>query len=191
MQHDHKIIIFSAPSGAGKTTIIQHIEKRSCNLVFSISATTKKKRDEEIHGKDYYFLSHTEFKECIRKNEFVEWEEVYTGQYYGTLKSEVERIWRERKTPIFDIDVIGALNVKEMYGGRVLTIFVAPPSPEVLEKRLIKRGTEDKMNLKRRIAKAKKELSYANKFDKILVNDILEKSFKQAEQLVSDFLKAN
>ena len=193
MQNEKQIIIFSAPSGGGKTTIALHTKEQNNILEFFISATTRKRRGKEVDGKDYYFISQSEFKERIKEKAFIEWEEVYLDQFYGTLKRELERIWSEGKTPIFDIDVKGAMNVKKMYKNRVLTIFVAPPSLsiEVLEERLRKRGTESEKKIKERIAKAKKELPYADKFDKILINDILEESFKQAEQLVSDFLKEN
>ena len=188
-ENDPKIISFSAPSGAGKTTIARQAEKQNDNLEFSVSATTRKKRGDEIDGKDYYFISQSKFREHIRKNEFVEWEEVYPNQYYGTLKSEVERMWDEGKIPILDIDVMGALNAKKIYVDRILTIFVAPPSLEVLKERLIKRGTDDEESLRKRLEKAEKELSYANQFDTILVNDDLEESFQKAQELVDAFLK--
>ena len=190
-KNDLKIISFSAPSGAGKTTIARYIEKQNDNLEFSVSATTRKKRGDEIDGKDYYFISQSKFRECVRKNEFVEWEEVYPSQYYGTLKSEIKRMWNEGKIPILDIDVIGALNAKKMFGNRILTIFVAPPSLKVLKERLIKRGTDDEESLRKRLEKAEEELSYSDQFDTILVNDVLEESFEKAQKLVDVFLKTS
>jgi guanylate kinase len=185
-----KLIIFSAPSGAGKTTIVHHILKKfSDQLVFSISGCTRSKRPNEVDGKDYYFMTTEEFKSKIKKNEFVEWEEVYTGQFYGTLKSEIERIWKTGKNVIFDLDVQGGLNLKRNYGRQAFAIFVMPPSLEILELRLKQRQTETPESLAKRIDKAKHEIEVADQFDKILVNENLDKACADAEKLVSEFLK--
>lgn len=184
-----KLIIFSAPSGAGKTTIVRHLLKRNLGLEFSISAASREKRPREIHGKDYYFLSVDEFKEKIKDNEFIEWEEVYRDHFYGTLKSEVERIWKNGNSVIFDVDVIGGLNIKKQYGEKALSVFVMPPSIEELKKRLTSRSTETPENLKRRIEKAEAELSFSARFDKVILNDNLEKAFEEATNIVKDFLE--
>ena len=185
-----KLIIFSAPSGAGKTTIVQHILRKFSNqLEFSISACTRAMRSNEVNGKDYHFISTEEFKQKIKKNEFAEWEEVYQGQFYGTLKSELDRIWNSGKQVIFDLDVQGGLNLKRKYGRQSFAIFVMPPSVEVLELRLRDRNTETPESLAKRVAKAKEEILVADQFDKILVNEELEKACADAEKLVSEFLK--
>ncbi len=184
-----KLIIFSAPSGAGKTTIVKHLLSKDLNLEFSISATSREKRHTETHGKDYYFLSEIEFLEKIKNEEFLEWEEVYKGTSYGTLKSEVERIRNLGKNVIFDVDVVGGLNIKRFYQQEALAIFVQPPSIEELKKRLTYRSTETEEKIKTRIAKARYELGFANQFDVILINEHLEKAFIEAEKLVIDFLK--
>ena len=185
-----KLIIFSAPSGAGKTTIVHHVLKKlSDQLEFSISACTRAKRPNEVDGKDYYFISTEDFKQKIKKNEFVEWEEVYTGQFYGTLKSELERIWNAGKQVIFDVDVQGGVNLKRTFGRQAFAIFVMPPSLEILELRLKQRQTESPESLARRIEKAKQEILIADQFDKILVNENLDKTCLDAEKLVSEFLK--
>jgi guanylate kinase len=183
-----KLIIFSAPSGAGKTTIVHHLLKTFPNLSFSISATTREQRGEEVHGQDYYFISQESFLHKIAQKEFVEFEEVYNGTFYGTLRSEIERIWAQGKHVIFDIDVEGGLHLKRKYGEQALAIFVQPPSLEVLIERLTGRGTDLPEKLAERIRKADKELKYADKFDVILKNFELETACKEAEQLVSDFL---
>lgn len=184
-----KLIIFSAPSGAGKTTLVRHLlEIQSLNLAFSVSATSRPKRDYEIHGKDYFFLSVEEFKKKIHHNEFLEWEEVYENQYYGTLKSEVDNLLKRGKNVVFDIDVEGGLNLKIIYGKNALGIFVMPPSVKHLEERLRARSSETEESLKKRLNKAIAELEYASRFDKILVNDNLENAKKEAEKLVSEFL---
>jgi guanylate kinase len=184
-----KLIIFSAPSGAGKTTIVHHLLKNIPNLEFSISATTRECRGNEVDGKDYYFISKEEFLHRIAHKEFVEFEEVYSGTFYGTLRSEIQRIWDSGKNVIFDIDVEGGLHIKKIYGEQALAIFVNPPSLDVLIERLTGRGTDSVEKLKERIAKADKELSYSNRFDVILQNDDLETAFEKAEELVADFLK--
>ncbi len=184
-----KLIIFSAPSGAGKTTIVQNIlQKFSGKLEFSISACTRAKRPNETDGKDYYFISTEDFKNKIKKNEFVEWEEVYTGQFYGTLKSELERIWSKDKHVIFDLDVQGGLNLKHQFGRKAFSIFVMPPSIEILELRLKQRQTETAESLAKRVSKAKEEIKVAGQFDKIIVNENLEQAYAEAEKLVSEFL---
>ncbi len=183
-----KLIIFSAPSGAGKTTIVKHLLDCKFNLEFSISATSREKRHTETYGKDYYFLSEEEFKEKIKNDEFLEWEEVYQGTCYGTLKSEVERIRHKGNNVIFDVDVVGGLNIKKYYGDQALAIFVMPPSVEELKNRLKNRSTETEEKIKTRIAKAEYELGFATQFDVILVNDNLENAFDEAEKLLSDFL---
>ncbi|GAB3645639.1 guanylate kinase [Echinicola sediminis] len=184
-----KAFIFSAPSGSGKTTIVKHLLSTREDLGFSISACTRDKRGrEEQDGKDYYFLSPKEFKQKIDEEAFVEWEEVYEGNFYGTLKSEIQRIWDSGKHVIFDVDVKGGLNLKEYFGDRALAIFVKVPSMDTLAERLKDRGTESEESLSRRIYKAKFEMSFENKFDTTLVNDDREKSFALAEKLINDFI---
>jgi guanylate kinase len=185
-----KAIIFSAPSGAGKTTIVRHLlGVEDLKLSFSISATTRAKRAHEIEGRDYYFISPQEFIERAREGHFVEWEEVYEGQYYGTLKSEIDRIWRNGKHVIFDLDVIGGLNLKKILGDQALAVFVKPPSIEILRFRLRNRSTETVDKITIRLEKAHHELTFEPRFDKVIVNDILEDAFIQSEKLVRDFLK--
>jgi guanylate kinase len=183
-----KLIIFSAPSGAGKTTIVHHLLSKMDELEFSISATTRPARGEEKDGSDYYFISKEAFLHRIAKKEFVEFEEVYSGTFYGTLRTEIERIWAKGKTVIFDIDVEGGLHLKRKYGNQALAIFVQPPSLEVLIERLTGRGTDSPEKLKERFAKAEKELNYAPKFDVILKNYELGVACADAEKLVKDFI---
>ncbi|WP_428329711.1 guanylate kinase [Mucilaginibacter sp.] len=183
-----KLIIFSAPSGAGKTTIVHHLLSKIPDLEFSISATTRQARGDEQHGKDYYFISTEEFLHRIAKKQFVEFEEVYTGTFYGTLRTEIERIWKKGKTVIFDIDVEGGLHLKRKYEDQALAIFVQPPSLEVLIERLTGRGTDSEEKLKERFAKAEKELNYAPQFDIILKNYDLQTACDEAEELVSTFI---
>jgi guanylate kinase len=184
-----KVVIFSAPSGAGKTTIVQHLLKVFPDLEFSISACSREIRRGETYGVDYYYLTVDEFKEKIANNEFAEWEEVYKDNFYGTLKSEIERIWRNEKHIIFDMDVVGGLNLKKQFGGRALAVFVMPPSLEHLENRLKMRETETPESIARRMGKAEHELKSADKFDRIIHNDDLEKALEEAENIVGAFLK--
>ena len=189
MEFEGKCIIFSAPSGAGKTTIVKHLLAVNSQLEFSISATSRNKRGNEEHGKDYYFLSVDEFQQHIKNNEFVEWEEVYSDNYYGTLKSEMDRVWGKKKHVIFDVDVMGGIKLKSIFKDKALSIFVQPPSVEELENRLIHRGTENQESLARRVGKAKAELQFASDFDYILINDILEVAEKEIELVVQTFLQ--
>lgn len=184
-----KVVIFSAPSGAGKTTVVKHLlAMPEFNLSFSISACSRKKREGEINGKDYYFLSADEFRKKIENNEFLEWEEVYADHFYGSLKSEVERLSAEDKVVVFDVDVKGGLNIKKFYGKNALAVFVKPPSVEVLEQRLRGRSTDSEDAIRTRVDKALYEISFADKFDVILVNDKLDETFAKAEKLLADFL---
>lgn len=184
-----KLIIFSAPSGSGKTTLVHYLlNQPELNLAFSISATSRKKRHNEVDAKDYYFLNTDVFKEKIKNNEFVEWEEVYENTFYGTLKSEIERLLKAGKNIIFDIDVEGGLNLKKLYTDNSLAIFVKPPSIEELKKRLEKRKTETKETINKRIEKADKELQYSKNFDVIITNDDLEKTKKKTFELVKKFI---
>lgn len=187
-QKKGKLIIFSAPSGAGKTTIVKHLLQQDFNLEFSVSATSRNPRPNEIHAKDYYFLSAKEFQQKVDNNEFLEWEEVYKGTCYGTLKNDVERIRELGKNVIFDVDVVGGLNIKKYYGDAALAVFVQPPSVEELRNRLKFRSTETEEKIQMRIAKAEHELSFAGQFDVIIVNDDLQKAFIQAEKIAGEFL---
>jgi guanylate kinase len=185
-----KMIIFSAPSGSGKTTIVRHLLQRFPALEFSISATSRAPRGEEKHAKDYFFLTRGEFTRRVQGNEFAEWEEVYPGLYYGTLKCEMERIWAKGHVIVFDIDVRGGLNLKKKYGAQALSVFVRPPSLEVLRQRLERRATDKPETIQRRLDKATCELGFAPQFDVELVNDDLENAKLQAEQLIAPFLTA-
>lgn len=184
-----KAIIFSAPSGAGKTTLVKHILAENPNISFSISACSRPKRENERKGEDYHFLSESDFKSKIKNDEFIEWEEVYKENFYGTLKSEIERIWSEGKHVIFDVDVIGGLNLKKYFNENALAIFVKPPSIKILGKRLNERGTENLKSLTKRIEKAVSEMGYADQFDKIIINDELGVAKSEAVEFVNEFLK--
>ena len=184
-----KLVIFTAPSGAGKTTLVRHlVSLMPDKLMFSVSATTRSKRQHERNNIDYCFITKEEFKQRVIDGDFLEWQEVYDGNYYGTLKSEIDRILQQGKNVIFDVDVEGATNIKHFYGDKALTVFVQPPSVEALRNRLIGRNTETNETLEQRIKKAILELEYAPKFDQTLVNDRLELAKQQAYQLVNDFL---
>ena len=184
----HKAIIVSAPSGAGKTTLVKNLVAAIPELEFSVSAASRPKRDNETDGKDYYFISAELFREKIQHDEFVEWQEVYPGNYYGTLESELERIWSLGKVPFFDVDVVGGLNLKKYFREDALALFIQPPSVEVLETRLRNRGTETEESLRKRVGKSVQELAYADRFDKIVVNDLIGKSSSEAMRLVTEFL---
>ncbi|WP_025764041.1 guanylate kinase [Dyadobacter tibetensis] len=187
-----KLIIFSAPSGSGKTTVVRHLLNKFPDLLaFSVSAATRPKRDHEIDGKDYYFIQKHDFRAKIGQNEFAEWEEVYAGNYYGTYKAEIERIWAEGKHVLFDVDVKGGLKIKETYRDNALAIFVKVSSEEEIIRRLSGRGTEDEKSLETRLGKVRYELSFEDKFDVVLMNDDLEKALQEAESLVLDFVGAS
>lgn len=185
-----KAVIFSAPSGSGKTTIVQHLLGKVPTLSFSISATTRSKRPKEIHGKDYYFLSAGDFRNRILQGDLLEWEEVYKDTFYGTLKEEVERIWSVGNHVIFDVDVKGGINLKKSLGDRALSIFVKAPGIEILEERLRARSTEDEDTLKLRIAKASDELLEEKNFDRVVVNENLEDAVEDAKKLVEEFIES-
>ncbi len=183
-------MIFSAPSGAGKTTIVRALLKAFDELSFSVSACSRDPRPNEENGRDYYFLGVEGFQQAILNEEFVEWEEVYTNHYYGTLKTEIKRIWQDGKTVIFDVDVIGGLNLKQIFGDQALAIFVQPPSIDELEKRLRFRSTETEEKILQRMNKARTELTKAKEFDVILVNDNLEEAIDKASEIVNEFIQA-
>lgn len=185
-----KLIVFSAPSGSGKTTLVQHLLKQNLPLGFSISATSRAPRGKEIDGKDYYFLSKDEFKEKIKQGAFIEYEEVYQGAFYGTLKTEIERLWGEGKHVLFDIDVKGGLNIKNEYQDETLAVFVQPPSLEELEKRLRQRATESEDKIRQRLDKSASELTFSQDFDEILVNDDLTSAKREALHLVKQHLQS-
>jgi guanylate kinase len=188
---DGKLIIFSAPSGAGKTTIVKHILNCGFNFGFSISATTRQPRGTEVNGREYYFLSPEDFKKKVENGEFLEWEEVYPGSFYGTLKSEVERICKNGQHIIFDVDVIGGYNIKKIYGHQALAIFVQPPSIKELQNRLILRSTDTPEIIQKRLEKAELEMSYAPLFDTIVINDQLDIALKEAAEKVRVFLNSD
>lgn len=185
----NKVIIFSAPSGSGKTTLVKHALEVFSELQFSISCTTRQPRGSEIHAVDYHFLTPDEFRQKISEEAFVEFEEVYTDKYYGTLKSEVEKIWEQEKTVIFDVDVKGGISLKKYFGEQALSIFIEPPSIEELERRLISRGTDDAETIRIRVAKAEEEMSYAKEFDKIVINRDLDDAKKEIESLIQHFIR--
>ena len=182
------MIIFSAPSGSGKTTIVRHLIDLDIDLVFSVSATSRPPRNHEKHGVDYYFLTPEEFRRKADAGDFIEWEEVYTNQYYGTLKAEIERLRELGKHVLFDIDVEGGLNLKRQFGTEALAIFIQPPSIKVMEERLRKRGTDPEDQLRKRLDKAAQELEYASKFDQVILNDQLDIALERAEFLIRSFI---
>ena len=184
-----KVLIFTAPSGSGKTTIVRHLLEKFDFLGFSVSATTRDKRPHEVDGKDYYFISKDDFSKKIKNKDFIEWEEVYQDQYYGTLKSEVNRVWDEGKHIVFDIEVKGATNIKKIYKDQALAVFIRVPTLQELVRRLKSRKTESEASLKKRIKRIKKELTFEKSFDAVLINDDLEKTLHEAEQLVMNFLE--
>ena len=184
-----KVIIFSAPSGSGKSTIVNYLLAKDLGLEFSVSATCRAPRGEEKHGKEYYFFPTDEFKKRIEAKDFLEWEEVYPGCFYGTLKSELERIWKAGHAVVFDVDVVGGVNIKKIFGDQALSVFIKAPSVEVLRQRLIGRGTDSMEKIEQRVAKAEYEMTFADKFDVVIVNDNLDTALVEAEEAVRDFLK--
>ncbi len=187
--NNNKLIIIAAPSGAGKTSVTKHLLKAfPAQLVFSISCATRPPRNHEKHAVDYYFISADEFKRRIETKEFAEWEMVYEGKYYGTLKKELERIWQQHKAPLLDVDVQGGINIQQQYPKQSLSLFIEPPSIEELTRRLKARGTESEESLNARIEKASSEITYKDQFDHIIVNDVLERACEEAERIVRNFL---
>lgn len=184
----NKVIIFSAPSGSGKTTIVNRLLQKFPQLEFSVSATTRSPRGKEQQGRDYHFMSHDEFRERVRRGEFIEWEEVYGGICYGTLRSELERIWNRGNVIVFDVDVKGGISLKRVFDGQALSIFIMPPSVEELRSRLEKRGTDAPEIIEKRVAKAAEELTYAPQFDRVVVNDNLDEAIEQVEEAVKGFI---
>lgn len=184
-----QLILFCGPSGSGKTSIVHHLLRKFPELRFSVSATTRNKRSNEVDGKDYHFISTDEFKRKIERNEFLEWEEVYPNGFYGTLYSEINRIGAEGKVVIFDVDVEGGLHIKQAYGDNLLDVFVMPPDIQELRKRLVARATESDESLMARIMKAGQELQYASRFSHVIINRVFEESVAEAEKLVSSFLR--
>lgn len=185
-----KLIVISAPSGAGKTSIIHQLLKVIPELSFSVSASSRERRGNEVHGKDYYFLGIEGFHKKIKEDAFLEWEQVYENQYYGTLKSEIKRIWSEGKIVIFDIDVVGGLNIKKQYPKECLSIFIMPPSIEVLAERLIRRGSDLGESVKKRLDKADEEISKNKQFDSIILNDDFEIACRQTKEIITNFINA-
>lgn len=184
----NKVLIFSAPSGSGKSTIVNHILGLHPEVEFSVSATSRPPRGQEQNGVEYYFIAEEEFRQRIEDEEFVEFEEVYPGRFYGTLKEEVERIWAKGNVIIFDVDVKGGVNLKKYFGDKALSVFIQAPSIEELRRRLVSRGTDSEEEIEKRVGKAAEEMTYADKFDHILVNDDLETAFAESEKVVDDFL---
>jgi guanylate kinase len=184
----NKIILITAPSGSGKTSIVKHLMKKFPSLAFSVSATTRKPRDDEKNGRDYYFISENDFKEKIHNKEFLEWEMVYEGRYYGTLKSDIERIWKENKVPVLDIDVQGAIHMQQQYPVNTISIFVQAPSVEELKRRLKLRGSETDESLQARVNKSTYEMTFKKHFENIIVNQNFKEACSDAEKIVSNFL---
>lgn len=189
MPNEKKIVIITAPSGAGKTSITRYLLAKFPQLAFSISAATREQRKHEVNGRDYYFISAPEFQQKIQSGEFVEWEMVYEGKYYGTLKSELERIWKNNQVPVLDIDVKGAIHVQQQFPKTSLSIFIEPPSVEELKRRLQGRGTETPETLQARVNKASYEISFKHHFNKIIVNDDLDKACREAGNIIRDFIQ--
>ena len=185
-----KLIVISAPSGAGKTSIVHHLLKNMPELSFSVSACSREKRDNETHGKDYYFLGVEGFQDKIKEAAFLEWEQVYENQYYGTLKSEIERIWSEGKTVIFDVDVIGGVNIKKQYPKECLSLFIMPPSVDVLRERLSGRGTESEAKLEMRLEKAEQEILKNQEFDKVILNDDFGIACEETMEVITNFINS-
>ena len=183
-----KVVIFSAPSGAGKSTIIGRLLEKFPRLEFSISCTSRSPRGKEVHGREYYFLSNDEFKARARAGEFVDWEEVYPGTCYGTLHREVDRIWEKGNVIVFDVDVKGGVNLKKTFGASALSVFIMPPSVEELRRRLVGRGTDSAETIEKRVAKAEQEIAHAPQFDRVIVNDSLEEAVAEAEKTVAEFI---
>lgn len=183
-----KVVIFSAPSGAGKSTIIGRLLEKFPRLEFSISCTSRPPRGKEVHGREYYFLSNDEFKARAGAGEFVEWEEVYPGTCYGTLRREVDRIWEKGNVIVFDVDVKGGVNLKKTFGASALSVFIMPPSVEELRRRLVGRGTDSAETIEKRVAKAEQEIAHAPQFDRVIVNDSLEEAVAEAEKTVAEFI---
>jgi guanylate kinase len=183
-----RLIIISAPSGAGKTTIVKFLLNSGLDLAFSVSATTRTKRENETDGKDYYFLTVDKFREMIKNDELIEWQEVYKDQYYGTPRSEIDRIWLQDKHVLFDVDVMGGINLKKIFGKSAISVFIRPPSIDELQKRLVNRGTDDSEKIRMRVEKAAEELKTEGKFDYVIVNDDLEKAQAEAYRLVQSFI---
>lgn len=183
-----KVVIFSAPSGAGKSTIVNYLLGKNLGLEFSVSATCRQPRGEEKHGKEYYFFTQEEFKRHIADGDFLEWEEVYSGCLYGTLNTEVERIWGKGHTVLFDVDVQGGINIKKKFGDQALSVFIQPPSVDILRQRLIGRATDTPEKIEERVAKAEYEMSFANQFDTVIVNNQLDHAETEAERKVREFL---
>ena len=183
-----KLIIFSAPSGSGKTTIVRELLRRIPQLEFSISATSRAPRGTERDGVDYYFLSPDEFRRAVDEERFVEWEEVYPGTCYGTLRSEVDRIWEKGSVIVFDVDVKGGVNLKKTFGASALSVFIMPPSVEELRRRLVGRGTDSAETIEKRVAQAEQEIAHAPQFDRVIVNDSLEEAVAEAEKTVAEFI---
>ncbi len=187
---NNKIILFCGPSGSGKTTISQYLLKNNSNLCFSVSVTTREMRANEKDGEDYYFITKEEFQRKMANDEFIEWEEVYSGIFYGTLKDEVQRIWAMNKHAIFDVDVMGGLNIKKQFGDKALSVCVMPPSIEILRERLIARQSETPDSLEKRINKALTEMGYSNQFERIIINDDLQDSCRLAQGMLDEFLES-